>query len=122
MEPILTITPSAVDQVRDLLQDEPTGTCLRVAILGGGCSGFQYHFEFDEEFDESGDYRFAARSEAGAIEVLVDMMSATLLKGAIVDYQHDLQGGRFIVKNPKAKTTCGCGSSFSVPEEEDKDE
>jgi iron-sulfur cluster insertion protein len=80
-----------------------------VFVQGGGCSGFQYGFTFDEEQAED-DWDFAA----GSVKVLVDSMSMQYLQGADIDYQESLQGASFVINNPQATTTCGCGSSFSV--------
>jgi iron-sulfur cluster insertion protein len=78
-------------------------------VQGGGCSGFQYGFTFDEEQGED-DFDFAA----GDVRVLVDSMSMQYLQGADIDYQESLQGASFVINNPQATTTCGCGSSFAV--------
>jgi iron-sulfur cluster insertion protein len=80
-----------------------------VFVQGGGCSGFQYGFTFDEEQSED-DFDFAA----GDVRVLVDSMSMQYLQGANIDYQESLQGASFVINNPQATTTCGCGSSFAV--------
>ena len=90
-----------------LAQDKP-GAALRVYIEGGGCSGFQYGFKFDSE--ETDDIVI----DASGAKVLVDPLSLQYLEGAEVDYKVDLQGSRFVIKNPNAQTTCGCGSSFSI--------
>ena len=82
---------------------------LRVYITGGGCSGFQYGFTFDENMEE-GD----TAVENEGVQLLVDPMSFQYLMGAEIDYQDDLEGARFIIRNPNAQTTCGCGSSFNV--------
>jgi iron-sulfur cluster insertion protein len=82
---------------------------LRVYVQGGGCSGFQYGFTFDEETQE-GDTLI----ENGGVTLLVDPMSVQYLMGAEIDYREDLSGAQFIIRNPNATTTCGCGSSFSV--------
>jgi iron-sulfur cluster insertion protein len=78
-------------------------------VSGGGCSGFQYGFTFDEQIEE-GDFCV----ENGGVQLLVDPMSAQYLMGAEIDYKEDLQGAQFVIRNPNAKTTCGCGSSFSA--------
>ena len=82
---------------------------LRVFISGGGCSGFQYGFTFDEDI-EDGDLSV----EKGGVQLVVDPMSLQYLMGAEVDYTENLQGAQFVIRNPNASTTCGCGSSFSV--------
>jgi len=110
MQTDLTISASAVERVHALLADkgEP-GLKLRVFIRGGGCSGFQYGFQFDDARQEDD-----IAIEQGGVEVLVDMLSLQYLAGAEIDYQDDLLGSRFLVNNPNAATTCGCGSSFSI--------
>ncbi len=82
---------------------------LRVFVTGGGCSGFQYGFSFDEEQDEEDTV-----IERDGVMLLVDPMSYQYLVGATVDYQEGLQGSQFVVQNPNASSTCGCGSSFSI--------
>ncbi len=82
---------------------------LRVYIIGGGCSGFQYGFAFEEEV-EDGDFVM----DNDGVQLMVDPMSFPYLMGSTVDYKEDLQGSRFVINNPNAKTTCGCGSSFSI--------
>lgn len=82
---------------------------LRVYIIGGGCSGFQYGFSFEEETAD-GDMIV----EKNGVQVIIDPMSFPYLIGSTVDYLEDLQGSRFVINNPNAKTTCGCGSSFSI--------
>ena len=106
----ITFTDSAAKRVATLIAEEGNPNLkLRVYITGGGCSGFQYGFTFDEQIKE-GD----GSVENQGITLLVDPMSYQYLAGATVDYLEDLQGARFIVNNPNAKTTCGCGSSFSA--------
>ena len=110
MQTDLTISGSAVQRINELLaaRNDP-GLKLRVFIRGGGCSGFQYGFQFDEAQQEDD---IAIQREG--VEVLVDMLSLQYLSGAEIDYQDDLLGSRFLVNNPNASTTCGCGSSFSI--------
>ncbi len=106
----LGLTPSAVAKVRELLREQgKQGQVLRVYIQGGGCSGFQYGFNF-EEAAASDD----AVLETEGVRVAVDPLSFQYLLGAELDYKEDLQGARFVVNNPNATTTCGCGSSFSI--------
>ena len=94
----------------ELLKEESNPALkLRVFISGGGCSGFQYGFTFDET-EEEGDTRI----ENGGVTLLVDPMSVQYLVGAEIDYREDLEGAQFVIRNPNAQTTCGCGSSFSV--------
>ena len=108
-EPIL-FTEAAADKVRDLLIDEGNPELkLRVFVQGGGCSGFQYGFTFDEDVSEDD----TALQKKG-VQLLVDPMSFQYLVGAEIDYKEDLEGAQFVIRNPNATTTCGCGSSFSV--------
>ena len=105
----IIVTDSAKKRVKELIKDEPAGTKLRVYITGGGCSGFQYGFRFDEEI-QNGDFRI---SEEG-VEILVDSMSLQYLHDSTLDFTQGLEGSRFVFVNPNAKTKCGCGSSFSI--------
>jgi iron-sulfur cluster insertion protein len=108
-DPIL-FTEAAASKVAALIEEEGnTGLMLRVYIQGGGCSGFQYGFTFDENENE-GDTKVVT----GGVTLLVDPMSMQYLMGAEVDYTEGLQGAQFVIRNPNATTTCGCGSSFSV--------
>lgn len=106
----IQITASAIEKVRSLVEEEGNpGLRLRVYVTGGGCSGFQYGFSFDDDVAEDD-----ARIEKDGVEVLVDPMSYPYLVGSRVDYEEGLQGSRFTVQNPNAASTCGCGASFSV--------
>jgi len=108
-EPLL-VTESAATKVRNLVEEECNDELkLRVFVTGGGCSGFQYGFTFDEIAAEDD-----AVIEKAGISVLVDAMSYPYLVGSQVDYEEGLQGSKFVISNPNAATTCGCGSSFSV--------
>lgn len=108
--PPLIFTDSAALKVKDLVADEDNPELkLRVFVQGGGCSGFQYGFTFDENV-EDGD----SRVDREGVSLLVDPMSYQYLMGAEIDYVDDLEGARFVIRNPNAATTCGCGSSFSV--------
>ena len=108
--PSLVFTDAAATKVSALIRDEGNPNLkLRVFISGGGCSGFQYGFTFDEKL-EDGD----TRVENSGVTLLVDPMSIQYLAGAEIDYKEDLEGARFVIRNPNAATTCGCGSSFSV--------
>jgi len=108
--PSLVFTDAAALKVSDLIaQEENDALNLRVFISGGGCSGFQYGFTFDEEIQE-GDLEI----ENHGVKLLVDPMSVQYLIDAEIDYKEDLEGSRFVIRNPNAQTTCGCGSSFSV--------
>ncbi len=107
---ILMFTNAAAGKVGELIREEANPNLkLRVFVSGGGCSGFQYGFTFDENVEE-GDFRI----ENGGVTLLVDPMSAQYLMGAEIDYKEDLEGAQFVIRNPNAKTTCGCGSSFSA--------
>ena len=107
---MLTMTDKAVDKVRYYAEqmEEARGKELRIFVQGGGCSGFQYGFTFDEHQD--GDTVI----EAGGVRVLVDPMSLQYLNGATVDFVEDLRGAGFVVDNPNATRTCGCGHSFQA--------
>ncbi len=106
----LEFTESAARKVRELvLADGNPELKLRVYITGGGCSGFQYGFTFDERADDDD-----VRVERDGVELLVDPLSFQYLEGAEIDYSESLQGARFVIRNPNAATTCGCGSSFGV--------
>ncbi len=107
---VLVFTDAAAGKVGELIREEANPNLkLRVFVSGGGCSGFQYGFTFDEKI-EDGDFCV----ENHGVQLLVDPMSAQYLMGAEIDYREDLQGAQFVIRNPNAKTTCGCGSSFSA--------
>jgi iron-sulfur cluster insertion protein len=107
--PIL-FTDSAAAKVKDLLIEEGNANLkLRVFVQGGGCSGFQYGFTFDEDVNEDD-----TTLEKNGVSLLVDPMSFQYLVGAEIDYKEDIEGSQFVIRNPNATTTCGCGSSFSV--------
>ncbi len=106
----LVFTDSAADKVKELIEEEKNDALmLRVFISGGGCSGFQYGFSFDENITE-GD----TVVEKEGVKLLIDPMSIQYLTGAEIDYSEGLDGAQFVIRNPNAQTTCGCGSSFSV--------
>jgi iron-sulfur cluster insertion protein len=106
----LEFSAAAAAKVRELIAEEGNPALkLRVYIQGGGCSGFQYGFEFDEQ---QGEDDLAVVTDA--VTLLVDPLSLQYLMGAEVDYTESLQGAQFVIRNPNAKTTCGCGSSFTV--------
>lgn len=106
----LNFTDAAAMKVSQLIEQEGNRDLkLRVYIQGGGCSGFQYGFTFDEEIQE-GDTEI----EKLGVKLLIDPLSVQYLMGAEIDYREDLSGAQFIIRNPNATTTCGCGSSFSV--------
>ena len=101
---------NAVTKIKEMLAEENNPNLkLRMFVQGGGCSGFQYGFTFDEEQNED-DFNF----EFDGVHLLVDSMSSQYLQGAEIDYTESLQGSQFSIRNPNAQTTCGCGSSFSV--------
>ena len=109
-EEVIKVTQNAANKVKALIQDEGNDALkLRVYVTGGGCSGFQYGFTFDENIND-GD----ATIEKDGVTFLVDPMSYQYLVGAELDYKEDLQGAQFVIRNPNASTTCGCGSSFSI--------
>ena len=109
-EPTVVFTDSAAAKVANLISEEENPDLkLRVFIAGGGCSGFQYGFTFDEDL-QSGD----TEVENQGVTLLIDPMSIQYLMGAEIDYKDDLEGAQFVIRNPNAATTCGCGSSFSV--------
>ena len=106
----LIFTDSAADKVKQLVDEEGNPELkLRVFVQGGGCSGFQYGFTFDEVVNDD-DTQMAKNG----VTLLIDAMSLQYLMGAEIDYKEDLQGAQFVIKNPNATTTCGCGSSFTV--------
>src|SRR5512141_2567784 len=103
-------TDSAVAKVKDLIAEEGNPELkLRVFVTGGGCSGFQYGFTFDEVQNEDDTVM-----EKNGVQLLIDPMSYQYLTGAEIDYTEGLEGAQFVIKNPNAQTTCGCGSSFSA--------
>ncbi|MEP6906446.1 MAG: iron-sulfur cluster insertion protein ErpA [Pseudoxanthomonas sp.] len=106
----LNFTSAAAAKVRELISEEGNQSlALRVYIQGGGCSGFQYGFEFDENRADDD-----VAVDTDQVTLLVDPLSLQYLMGSEVDYTESLQGAQFVIRNPNAKTTCGCGSSFSM--------
>ncbi len=106
----LVFSDSAAAKVRQLIDEEGNASLkLRVFVQGGGCSGFQYGFTFDEVVNEDD-----TTMERNGVTLLIDSMSYQYLVGAEIDYKEDLEGAQFVIKNPNATTTCGCGSSFSA--------
>ena len=105
---MITLTEAAQTKISEVLSEEGSTSKLRMFIQGGGCAGFSYGFTIDEEQNED-DFEIPA----GATSVLVDSLSLQYLEGAVVDFKDDLEGSRFSITNPKASSTCGCGSSFS---------
>ncbi len=106
----VTVTDAAARKVRQLMAEEgKDNLMLRVYITGGGCSGFQYGFAFDENaLDDD------TKVDRDGVTVLIDPMSYQYLAGSEIDFKEDLSGAQFVIKNPNAATTCGCGSSFSI--------
>ncbi|MBL8265748.1 iron-sulfur cluster insertion protein ErpA [Steroidobacter sp.] len=110
LAPSLVFTDAAAAKVSELIREESNPNLkLRVFVQGGGCSGFQYGFTFDENLEE-GD----TRVENGGVTLLIDPMSIQYLAGAEIDYKEDIEGAQFVIRNPNATTTCGCGSSFNM--------
>lgn len=106
----INVSSSAVDKVKALVEEEGCPDLkLRVFVTGGGCSGFQYGFSFDETLNEDD-----TLVQKDGVSVVVDSLSYQYLVGSLLDYQEGLEGARFVVTNPNASTTCGCGASFSV--------
>jgi iron-sulfur cluster insertion protein len=106
----LIFTDAAASKVGELIREEANPNLkLRVFVTGGGCSGFQYGFTFDENM-EDGDVQVQNQG----VTLLIDPMSIQYLMGAEIDYREDLEGAQFVIRNPNATTTCGCGSSFSM--------
>ena len=109
-ESLLVFTDSAANKVKNLIEEEGNDNLkLRVYVTGGGCSGFQYGFTFDDAIND-GD----TSVEKNGVTLLIDPMSYQYLVGAEIDYKEDLEGSQFVIRNPNATTTCGCGSSFSA--------
>ena len=107
---MITVTPVATNKVKEIMtQQNPAPTALRVAVVGGGCSGFSYHMAFENQINGTDNvYEF------DGLKVLVDQMSEMYLDGVQIDYIETLEGAGFKFNNPNVKSTCGCGSSFSV--------
>ena len=110
--PMLSVTPAAAEKIKQLMAEETEVSVLRVAIQGGGCSGFQYGLGFDRDAVE-GDHEF----EAHGVRVVVDPFSAPYLNGAEVDYVDSIEQSGFAINNPNAVSSCGCGHSFQVDDE-----
>ena len=107
---LVKMGPGAIAKIKELIAEENNPNLkLRMFVSGGGCSGMQYGFTFEEEVNED-DFNL----EFDGISLLIDSMSSQYLQGAEVDYTESLQGSQFSIKNPQAQTTCGCGSSFSA--------
>ncbi|MDB4138036.1 iron-sulfur cluster insertion protein ErpA [Methylophilaceae bacterium] len=106
----VNFTDNAVSKVKELIEEEGTPDLkLRVFVSGGGCSGFQYGFTFEESINDDD-----TKVVKDSVTLLIDPMSLQYLTGAEIDYQDNVQGSQFVIKNPQATSTCGCGSSFST--------
>lgn len=106
----MVFTESAAAKARTLIEEEDNENLkLRVFVTGGGCSGFEYGFTFDEDVEDDD-----TTIERSGVELVVDALSYQYLVGSEIDFQEDLQGARFVVRNPNASTTCGCGNSFAI--------
>ncbi len=108
-EKMITITSKAEEKILELMQEERDAIGLRVYVKGGGCHGYQYGMSFDSKLEDDDTV-----IEKGEVRVIMDSQSAPLLGGSAVDYVESVQGSSFVITNPQAKTTCGCGSSFSA--------
>ncbi|MGE0277818.1 MAG: iron-sulfur cluster insertion protein ErpA [Nitrospiraceae bacterium] len=106
---MITVTSAAEEKIRELMQEEQDTIGLRVFVKGGGCHGYQYGMAFESKMSEDDTVL-----EKGNVKIIMDSQSAPLLAGVEVDYVDTVQGSGFAIKNPQAKTTCGCGSSFSA--------
>ncbi|WP_167631064.1 iron-sulfur cluster insertion protein ErpA [Mariprofundus ferrooxydans] len=107
----VVLTEAAAQKVHGLMENESSDLNLRVFVSGGGCSGFQYGFTFEEEVKENDTV-----IDSNGVRLLVDQMSLDLLDGAEIDYQTSIQGESFVIRNPNAASTCGCGKSFTPSE------
>ena len=105
----IKFTDKALKQIDNLLAKKDKGSFFRIAIKGGGCSGFQYGFKLEDHFED--DDTFLKKEE---FSVVIDPLSMQYIFGSTLDYKEDLEGSRFVIDNPNAVTTCGCGSSFSI--------
>ena len=101
----INFTDKAIEHINHLIASKPTGTFFRIAVKGGGCSGFKYDFSFDQKIEE-GDLKHK--------NIIIDKSSLEMLKGSQVDFSQELIGDSFKIKNPKTKSSCGCGISFSL--------
>jgi iron-sulfur cluster insertion protein len=107
---MLNLTESAVVRIKEVLsQQDLSGAKLRIFVEGGGCSGFQYGFIIEDNPTDGSDFEF----DYNNVKLLVDPISAQYIDGITIDFKDDIEGARFVMSNPNAKTTCGCGSSFS---------
>lgn len=126
----INFTSNAANKVRALIDEEGNPNLkLRVFITGGGCSGFQYGFAFEEKINDDDAViekevsdKISGTDAHRAVQLLIDPMSYQYLVGAEIDYVEDTRGEQFVIRNPNAQTTCGCGSSFTINDEKDEDE
>lgn len=110
MDEQITLTNKAAVKIDEIIKEsDGEGQYIRTFVQGGGCSGFQYGFTFENEINDD-DFVI----EKNGVKLLIDSMSMTYLVGATIDYKDDLTGSQFVIENPNAESTCGCGSSFSV--------
>lgn len=122
MSEAIVITDQAAAKVWEIIREEANPELkLRIYIEGGGCSGLKYNFTLDEQ-KEDDDFQIDKTTASGdTIQVLINAVSYPYLAGAQIDYKNDLEGERFVISNPQAKTTCGCGSSFTLAEEQSEE-
>jgi iron-sulfur cluster insertion protein len=107
---VMTFSDAAAQKARTLIAEEENENLkLRVFVTGGGCSGFEYGFTFDEDVEDDD-----TQIEKDGVALLIDALSYQYLAGSVIDFKEDLQGSRFVVTNPNAVTTCGCGNSFAI--------
>lgn len=114
---LMVFTDAAARKVKELIDEEENPKLsLRIYIIGGGCSGFQYGFKFDETINDNDivTEKWVGDDTQHSVKLLCDPLSFQYLQGAEIDYREDVNGAQFVIRNPNAKTTCGCGSSFSV--------
>ena len=105
----IEFTDRAVQQIEKITSEDQLKKFFRITVKGGGCSGFEYGFTFDEDVEEDD-----TRINKSGVALLIDALSYQYLVGSVIDYQENLQGSRFVVTNPNAAATCGCGNSFSI--------
>lgn len=109
MEATFIVTPNALEHIKKILKTEEEGSKFRISIQGGGCSGFQYNFLIDTQLTQD-DKIFTQDN----IAIVIDYISLGLINGSQLDYEENLSGSKFVIKNPNAASACGCGNSFSV--------
>lgn len=110
----IIVSKEAIQKIHGLVQDEPKNTSLQIYVKGGGCHGFQYGLQLQNK-QPTGSHRFEFKDQQNhSISIIIDAISFQYLQGVSLDYKSDAMGEQFIIKNPNAKTTCGCGNSFST--------